>query len=154
VPARAGLRVGGDGHRAGAVRALAGVTRMAPAWRPALLSQYGAALDMLENAMRASPDRVWADAADPVERQFWYLAFHTLWWHDYSFARSERGFAPPEPFTLDELDPAGRYPDSPYPLAQLLAYLEHGRRRCRERIGELTEAEADERCGFAGRELS
>src|SRR5262249_17864455 len=49
VPARAGLRVGGDGHRAGAVRALAGVTRMAPAWRPALLSQYGAALDMLEN---------------------------------------------------------------------------------------------------------
>jgi len=125
-----------------------------PVWKPALLGQYGGALDMLENAMRACPDAVWADPADPVERQFWYLAFHTLFWHDHYVGTSDRGYAPPAPFTLDEMDPAGIYPASPYSRDQLLAFLEHGRRRIRERITQLTEAEAAERSGFARREIS
>jgi len=126
---------------------------MTSVWKPALRSQYGAALDMLENAIRACPDSVWADAGDPVERQFHYLAFHTLFWHDHYLGRSPQGFAPPAPFTLDEMDPAGVYPAVPHAKAELLAYLAHGRRRYRDRIAELTDAEAGAPCGF-GRPLS
>ena len=47
-------------------------------WAVALASQYVAALDMLENAIRACPGHVWDDPDLPVDRQLWYLAFHTL----------------------------------------------------------------------------
>ena len=122
--------------------------------RTALRAQYGAALDMLENAIRACPAATWADARVPLTQQFWYLVFHTLWWHDHYLSRGEREFAPPAPFTLDEGSPAGLYPAKPYTPETLLTYLEHGRRRCRERFGALTEAEASARCAFARRNMS
>src|SRR5436190_18885838 len=119
-----------------------------------LASQYGAALDMLENAIRACPDTLWDDGAAPVAQQFWYLAFHTLWWHDYYFAANEAAHAPPEPFTMDEMDPAGIYPANAYTCEQLLAFLEHGRGRCRARLGALTDTEAAAPCGFDRRDMS
>lgn len=125
-----------------------------PFWKTALASQYGAALDMLENAIRACPDVVWADDATPVAQRFWYLAFHTLWWHDYYLGTNEAAHKPPAPFTLGELDPAGVYPEAAYTREQLLAFLEHGRERCRARFGPLTEAEAARPCGFERRDMS
>jgi hypothetical protein len=122
-------------------------------WKTALASQYGAALDMLENAIRACPDGVWADDATPVERSFWYLAFHTLWWHDYYLAVNEARHRPPAPFTMGEMDPAGVYPDVVYTREQLLVFLEHGRERCRTRFTALTEAEAAAPCGFERRDM-
>jgi len=118
-----------------------------PLWKTVLASQYGAALDMLENAVRACPDAHWADGSVPVSQQFWYLAFHTLWWHDHYLATSGDAHRPPAPFTMDELDPAGVYPATAYTREQVLAYLEWGRGRCRDRVGALTEREAAERCG-------
>jgi RimJ/RimL family protein N-acetyltransferase len=122
--------------------------------RTVLRAQYGAALDMLENAIRACPDPTWVDPRVPVERQFWYLAFHTLWWHDHYLSNDEQGFRPPAPFTMDELDPEGRYPAEPYTRETLLTYLEHGRARARVRFGALTEAEASARSAFARRNMS
>jgi hypothetical protein len=37
-------------------------------WKEVLASQYGAALDMMENAIHACPDTMWEDASLPVDR--------------------------------------------------------------------------------------
>jgi len=107
---------------------------------------------MLENAIQACPESLWGDRSQRPE--FWYVAFHTLFFLDFYLADSEEGFAPPPPFGLEELDPAGRLPDRVYSKAELLTYLEHGRRRCRAKLDALTEDQAHRRCGFAARDLS
>jgi hypothetical protein len=114
-------------------------------WKTAIWQQFGAAIDMLGNAMRVCPDDVWPD--------IWYIAYHTLFFLDYNMANSAEGFAPPPPFTLDELDTAGLMPERPFTKDELLTYLEHGRRRCRAKIEALSEETADEWCGFEGREM-
>jgi hypothetical protein len=100
-----------------------------------LWRQFGAALDMLENAIAACPEDLWSDRSRRPE--FWYVAYHTLFLLDLYLSESPEGFAPPAPFTLDELDdiPPGR----PYRKDELLPYLEHGRAKCRAVIGALTE---------------
>src|SRR5512143_299081 len=60
--------------------------------------QFGAAIDMLENAMRACPEVVWSDRTRQPE--FWYIAFHTLFYLDCYLSESLSAFAPPPPFTL------------------------------------------------------
>jgi hypothetical protein len=100
--------------------------------------QFGATIDMLENAIDACPAEVWDVPERPVDRQFWYLAYHTLFFLDYYVADTREGFRPPPPFTLDELDPAGVYPDRTYSKSELKSYLEYGRRRCRETLAALT----------------
>jgi hypothetical protein len=127
---------------------------MTPAWRPALEHQFAAALDMLENAIRACPGAAWDDASLPVSQRFWYLAYHTLFWLDYYLAEREDEFAPPSPYTLGETDPAGVYPEHAYAPSQLLGYLEHGRERLRRVLASLTEARAAEPCGFSRCEMS
>jgi hypothetical protein len=125
-----------------------------PLWREALESQYDAALEMLGNAMRACPPMVWDDPDTPVARRFWYLAFHTLFWTDRDQEPNEQDHRPPAPFTLDELDPAGVYPERTYTPLELLGYLEHVRGRCRAALGELDEQRAASRCGVAAREMN
>lgn len=126
----------------------------APAWKVALEGQFGAALDMLENAMDACTPAIWDDPARPVEQRFWYLAYHTLFWLDYYLADAEDGFRPPAPFTLSELDPAGVYPDLAYTRDELLAYLTHGRGRLRHALARLDEARAARPCGFRRRDIT
>ena len=123
-----------------------------PLWKEALASQYGAALEMMENAIHACPDAVWEDASLPVDRQFWYLTFHTLWWHDHYLAGGQAAHVPPAPFTNDEMDPAGVYPASAYSRETLLTVLEHARERYRARVAKLTEAEAAAPCGYERKE--
>ena len=123
-------------------------------------SQYGAAIDMLENAIRACPDELWSDPSKPPEwisksvPGFCYVAYHTLFFLDYDFSESEKEFAPPAPFTLAELDPAGVLPERPYTKEELLAYLAHGREKCRRFIDSLTDEKARERCVFERRDMS
>src|SRR4029077_7255166 len=119
-----------------------------------LRAQYGAALDMLANAIRACPDPWWADTRVPVSQHFWNLVFHTLWWHDHYLSNDERNFKPPAPFTLDEGSPEGLYPPEPYSRETLLTYLEHARQRCRDRFSALTEDSAAARSGFQRRNMS
>ena len=127
---------------------------MPAVWKSALQGQFEAAVDMVENAMRACPEPVWDDAALPVSQRFWYLAYHTLFWLDLYLCEIDRGFAPPAPFTLGERDPAGGYPERAYTTPELLAYLAHGRDKLRRAIAALTDVRAAERCGFAARDLS
>jgi hypothetical protein len=115
-------------------------------WKTILWQQFGAAIDMLENALDACPDDLWSDRSRQPE--FWYLVFHTLFFLDLSLSGAVEGFHPPEPFTLDELDPAGVLPERPYTKEELRSYLQHGRRKCRETIEALTEEGARRRAGL------
>jgi len=124
-----------------------------------LWAQFGASLDMLENAMRACPDQVWSDLSKPPQWVshdvvgFWYVAYHTLFFLDLYLSDSPEDFAPPAPFTLDELDPSGLLPDRPYTKDELLAYLNHGRKKCRAVIESLTEEKAHVRWRYGSMDL-
>ena len=121
-------------------------------WKTSVWQQLGAAIDMLENAMRDAPERIWDDRSRNPE--FWYLVFHTLFFLDLYLSGSEEGFAPPPPFTLDELDPAGVLPEQPYTKRELQGYFDHCRGKCRAVIESLTEESARRRCGFVWGEVS
>ena len=77
---------------------------MDPLWRTALWRQFGAAIDMLENALLACPSthwhgRLWSDHSDPEFAEFWFITYHTLFWLDlYLSGVPEEEFAPPAPF--------------------------------------------------------
>jgi hypothetical protein len=110
-------------------------------FRAALWQQFGAAIDMLENALDACPEDVWSDRSR--QPQYWYLVFHTLFWLDL-YLSSREGFAPPAPYGLEELDPAGVFPERVYSKTELRAYLAHGREECRATIAALTDETARE----------
>jgi hypothetical protein len=121
-------------------------------WRASVWQQFGAAIDMLENALLACPDELLRDRSQRPE--FWYVAYHALFWLDLYLSGSVEGFAPPAPFTLDELDPAGLLPERPYTRDELAAYLDHGRGKCRATIEALTDERAHQRCRFTWGEVS
>jgi hypothetical protein len=113
-------------------------------FRGVLWLQFGAAIDMLENAIDACPDEIWSDPSKRPEWPrndvvgFWYLVYHTLFFLDFDLTDlPEEEFTPPEPFTRGELDPAGVLPDRPFRKDELRKYLEHGRRKCRASIEAL-----------------
>lgn len=114
--------------------------------------QFGAAIDMLANAVAACPDEVWGNRIGHSE--FWYIAFHTLFYLDLYLSKSDKGFTPPPPFTLDEMDERGLLPDRIYTKEELTSYLEFGREKCRTVIASMTEVQANERCGFEWLDLS
>lgn len=128
----------------------AGDRARGPEWTVVLWYQFGAAIDMLGNAVRACPDDLWSDRGR--EPRFWYLVYHTLFWLDLSGA--VEGFSPPSPFTLSELDPSGVMPDRVYGKEELLQYLAHGRERCRATIDSLTIHRARSCCTFRWGEVS
>ena len=115
-------------------------------WRDSLWGQFGAAIDSLENAMNACPEKLWSDRSQRPE--YWYVVFHTLFFLDWYLSDTQDGFKPPAPFTLDELDPAGILPERPYTKAELQRYLDHDRAKCRKLIENLTEEKARERRRF------
>ena len=121
-------------------------------WKTIIWQQFGAAIDMLENAILACPEIIWGDRSRQPE--YWYIVYHTLFFLDFYLSDSAEGFAPPAPFTLAELDPAGLLPDRVYTKDELLDYLEHGRRKCRAAIETLTEERAYQRCGFERPDVS
>lgn len=115
-------------------------------WKDLLESQLGATIDMLENAVLACPDDLWSDRSRRPE--YWYLVYHTLFFLDLYLSGTLEGFAPPAPFNLDEIDPAGILPERPYTKEELLAYLQHGRRKARATLQALTDEKAGQRCEF------
>lgn len=122
-------------------------------WRTSVWQQYGAAIDMLEDAIKLCPDHLWTavlwkDTDDLRYGEFWFVAFHTLCWLDIFLTGSEEGFVPPHPFTRTAL------PEQPYTKEQILAYLGRCRSKCRSTIEALTDEQAQQRCVFAWMEPS
>ena len=124
-------------------------------WKEIVGRQFGAAIDMFEKALDACPEplwtaRMWNDASmKPEFSEFWYVAFHTLFWLDLYLSGAVEGFSPPAPFTLDELDPAGLLPEKSYTRAELQAYLAHCRQKCQVTVSEMTHDKAGQRCSFS-----
>ena len=126
-----------------------------------LWRQFGAAIDMLSESLRDCPDELWEKSlwGDQPEQwmapgfsAFWYLGYHALFWLDLYLTGAEEGFAPPAPFDLVEMDPAGVLPPT-YTREELLRYLEYCRRKCQETIGAISNEQADRLCRFAWGEL-
>lgn len=125
---------------------------MDPLLKTALWQQFGGTIDMLENALLVCPDTLWNgllwntrpdDPVPPEIAAFWYLTYHTLFWLDlYLSSLSEEEFAPPPPFTLSELDPAGVVPEPPYTKDELHNYLLHLRQKCQTTIMNLSDEKA------------
>jgi hypothetical protein len=125
-------------------------------WRAMLWAQLGAAIDTLDQALVACPDslwreRLWHDPSDqpvpPEFAEFWYLAYHALFWLDLYCSGSVEGFAPPAPFTLEELDP-GVVPERPYTRDELRTYLASAREKCLTTIESLTDERARQSVDF------
>src|SRR5574341_286686 len=127
--------------------------------KASIWQQFGAAIDMLEDALLACPDELWGESLEsdrsqrPEYSEFWYVVYHTLFWLDLYLTGSVDGFAPPAPFNLDELDPAGLLPERRYSKDELRAYLDHGREKCRATIEALTDEKARQRCRFTWGEV-
>lgn len=121
-------------------------------WKTMVWRQLGASIDMLSNAIEACPEDLWSDRSRSHE--YWYMVYHTLFWLDLHLHGSVEGFAPPAPFTLAELDPAGLLPDRVYSKEEMKAYLEHSREKCRSTIEAMSRERAEERCRFGWVEAS
>ena len=107
---------------------------MNKSFNESLWKQFGASIDMLENAMKLCPDELWNTG-----RKFWYNAYHTLFFLDYYLTPEPIGFVPPPPYTLSEFDPSGAMPERVYTKEELLDYLQFNRDKCQKLIAGLTE---------------
>jgi hypothetical protein len=119
---------------------------METSWSTALWRQLGAAIDMLDNALMACPASLWTEplwrTPPPQSPEFWYIAYHTLFWFDFYLAGGpEEQFAPPAPFTRGEFDPAA-LPERPYTKEELRDYLAATRRKCQATLVALTDEQA------------
>ncbi len=90
--------------------------------------QFGAAIDMLENAIKACPLELWEGKS-----MFWYKAYHAIFYLDYYLSEPD-SFHPPMPFTLSEFDDTGKMPERVYSKEELIAYIDFSRVKCFNRI--------------------
>jgi hypothetical protein len=119
---------------------------MDDACKEMIWGQFGAAIDALEAAINACPEELWRDQSRYL--QFWYMVSHTLFWLDYYLSEDHDTFKPPEPFGMEEMDPAGAMPPRIYTKAELLKYLEHCRDKCRRTIADMNERRAAKQYKF------
>ena len=120
---------------------------MTDEWKQIIWRQLGAAIDMLENSITACLEEVWDDGTRDFS-SYWYLVSYALFWLDLYLSGTVVNFAPPKPFTLDELDPAGVIPARTYTKAELLNYLYHCREKLLAVILNLTKEKAERVCNF------
>lgn len=113
---------------------------MTPSLKNDIWRQFGASIDMLENAIKLCPQTVWTSASN-----FWYITYHCLFWLDYYLSVNPADFSPPSPYTLSEFNPSGEMPDQVYSQEEMLSYLKHCRNKCYMLIENFTEEMASAR---------
>lgn len=102
--------------------------------------QFGASIDMLENAINLCPNEFW-----DTEKKFWYISYHCLFWLDYYLTLDPANFKPPSPYGLSEFDPSGAMPDRVYSKEEMLSYLQYSRHKCYDLVSTMTKEIADSR---------
>jgi hypothetical protein len=123
-------------------------------WNEVLKSQFIAAINMLQKPIQDCPDKLWNASlwndpnAPPGFSDFWYIAYHTLFWLDLYLSGAVDGFIPPEPFDLNELDPQGVLPVKTITKDDLLDYLVHCRQKCLETIENMDMEKTHQPCEF------
>lgn len=114
---------------------------MINAIKESLWTQFGASIDMLENAIALWPEERWH-----THKKFFYNAYHCLIFLDYYLTIPHQNFSGPLPYTLaeseDAIDPEAIddiVPNRIYTKRELLDYLQSSREKCRRLIAGLTE---------------
>jgi hypothetical protein len=124
---------------------------MSPSWKETLWLQFGAAIETLQNALDACPEDLWqarlwrAPDTRPEFTEFWYVAYHAIFWLDYYCSESADEFTAPPLFTLSELEMDGAMPDRVYSKQELQTYLEYARAKCRAKIESLADENEPQR---------
>ncbi len=106
-------------------------------YKEILSQQVCASVDTLKNAIEHCPEDLWDNG-----NNFWYLAYHTLFFLDYYTEEEPTKYHPPAPFTMSEMNPEGEMPDRTYTKAELLNFLAQIRNKIRGKILSLTETSA------------
>lgn len=115
--------------------------------KTSIWQQFGAAIDTLDDAIRFCPDSlwtavVWDDPEDPRYGQFWFVAYHAVFWLDLFLGGTAEGFVPPAPFIR------GALPEQPYSKEAVRSYLMHCRQKAEATIQGLTDEQARRICTF------
>ena len=101
-------------------------------FKESLWKQFGASIDMLENAIILCPPEQWNTGS-----RFWYNAYHCLFFLDYYLTMDPKLFSPPTPFTLSEFEDV--MPERVYEKQELINYLQYNREKYHALIAGLTE---------------
>lgn len=111
---------------------------MEPSINTYIWQQFGAAIDMLENAITACSPELWNEGS-----RFWYLSFHTIYWTDYYLSDQtpkEIDFTPPVPFTKSDFE-YDAMPERVYDKEELLVYLAYARQKLRDQLTRISPEE-------------
>ncbi len=126
-------------------------------WNSAVWHQFGATLDMLDDALRVCPNALWTERLwstppnsefPPDFASFWYLSYHTIRWVDLYLFGTEEGFSPPSEFSPIDLDMGAATSVQPYSRAMLRTYLSQVRQKCQSTLTELSDHDAFRSCSF------
>ncbi|MBI4763898.1 MAG: DinB family protein [Deltaproteobacteria bacterium] len=108
-----------------------------------IISQYQAALKMLQQTIIRCPDSIWDSPED--QTKFWHIAYHALFYTHFYLQDSEQTFTPWDKHRR-EYQFIGRVPwpphsppliGVPYDKSDLLEYLAFCRQQVAERIPQL-----------------
>lgn len=116
-----------------------------------VLSQFGASIQMLENAVEMCPEHAWNQTKDSSD--FWYIAYHTIFWLDFYLTESPEEFKPFQNFGITEFDPEGILPDKVYSKEELQEYINHCKNKCKTTIENINEVNADKIYKFGSIEI-
>ncbi len=124
---------------------------MESTYKTELWNEFGAAIDMFENAIVKCPEHLWtynystgkdtlnAGHIDEVRSSYWYIAFHTLFFLDYYLESDPADFKMSETFNIKEEDIDEVMPDRIFTKDELLTYVKHCREKARKLISGFTD---------------
>ncbi|MBL0136107.1 MAG: DinB family protein [Chitinophagaceae bacterium] len=107
-----------------------------------LWRQFGASIDMLQNAISFCPESYFT-----TNKRFYYLAYHCVLFLDYYLSIPPKDFSPILPFTIKDkeqrpLESIGDIvPDKIYSKEELIDYINKSRLKCKALIESLTDNE-------------
>ena len=108
-------------------------SKMLASFSETIWTQFGATIDMFENAVKMCPEEQWE------KPPFWYKALHAAFWLDYYLTTKPDSFSPPAPFTTSEFDPAGKLPERKYTREEILAYIKSSRKKLHDVLKNFSE---------------
>ena len=114
--------------------------------KESLWKQFGASIDMLNNAIMLLPEEYWNS-----DKRFFYIAYHSLISLDYCLTIPPTDYRSQLPFTITDPEEIPEealddiIPDRIYSKKELLGYLQASRLKCRELIEGLTEEKLKQR---------
>jgi hypothetical protein len=114
--------------------------------KQSLWANFGAAIDMLKNAIALCPDELWEK-----EKKFFYTTYHTTLFLDYYLSIPVTDFRPMLPYTIADSSklPAEAIddviPDRWYSKEEMITYLSGIRDKCKKLITGATKDKLAER---------